>query len=368
MKIKKPLKIFLVTFCSVLVVLFSVLVFLAQASFSFISTNGVDTSRNNLLKSLVEQNSALAEAPITKIALLGAHDSLSYDINYYSQPNSSEDTISNNKFVYNTCRGFIARYSKTQMEDVYTQLCAGVRYIDARITNIGGVFYTSHGVVSGTLEKSLLQILKFLDENPGEYILFHIVHFYPGQSSWAELDEYISSVKYNDKSLFDYVNYDAENTQTIGQVTYNLMTENGTKAGVMMFGSHTNNGGEFDKFYKLTKYVSSPWFNNTNSKVQINAIAEQYEKAKEYSDDYLCIMQTQVSPNFDSPFSTLFGWSVSDMNAKHNSKVVSDERFSKWLSAMPIYLCDYSTASYKDFNKTAIAKIVEYNLKYSISD
>jgi hypothetical protein len=360
---KKHTKVVLMVVGSIIMALCAVLVFFAQASFSFIKTK-YTTNNSNFLRSVVEQNSALATAPITKIALLGAHDSLSYDINYYSKPNSSEQTIDNNSFVYNTCRGFISRYSKAQREDVYTQLKSGVRYIDARITNIDGVFYTSHGVVSGTLEKSLKQILQFLDENAGEYILFHIVHFYPGNSSWAELDEYINSVKHNGKSLFDYVNYDIENTETIGQVTYNDMTDSGTKAGVMMFGSHSG-GGEFEGFYKLTKYVSSTWFNNASSKVQLEAIDGQYEKAKNYSADYLCVMQTQVSPNLEGALATLFGWSLTDMNAKHNSKVVSDERFSKWLGAMPIYVCDYSTSSYKDFNKIAISKITAYNLSYT---
>lgn len=361
-KMKKGLKIFLITFCTIIVVVFAFFVFLAQASFSFIKTKNVNATSSHLLKELVQENPNLANTPITKIAIMGAHDSLSYDINYHSMPNSSQDTYSNNSFLYNTCRGFIARYSKTQLEDVYTQLQCGVRYVDARVTNIDGVFYTSHGLVSGTLEKSLLQILKFLYENPGEYIFFHILYFYPGNSSWSELDEYISTVKYEDKSLFDYVNYDTAEKQTIGQVTYNDMTNSGERAGVMIFGDHGTIGTDYDKYYKLTKYVVTSWLNKASTKLMIPAIDQKIDELAGHSDDYLHIIQTELTPSFKYWFDTACGWSVSDMNARNNAAVASDERFSKWLSVTPVYLCDYSTSDYKDFNKTAIEKIKQYNL------
>lgn len=361
-KTKKGLKIFFITLGSVLGVILAFLIFMAQASFSFIGTRTLNDSHSNFLRSMVEQNPVIAETPVTKIAILGAHDSLSYDIGYNSIPNSSQDTYSNNKWLYYTCRGFIARQSKTQMENVYKQLKCGVRYIDARITNIGGVFYTSHGLVSGTLEKSLLQILQFLNENPGEYIFFHIVYYYPGQSSWAELDEYMASIKYGGKSLFDYVNYNTEAKENIGQVTYNDMTDGGTKAGVMIFGSHENKGGEYDKYYKLSNFVVSNWLNQTNSKVAIDLIETKYNQMKDHSSDYLYIIQTQLTPSFKGWFDTACGWSVSDMNARHNARVVVDERVQKWLSAFPIYLCDYSTTDFGNFSVKVIAELTEYNL------
>lgn len=361
-KMRKGLKVFLISFISILGLVLISLIFMAQASFSFISTGQINDTNGDFLRKMVKQNPILADTPITKIAVLGAHDSLSYDIGYNSMPNSSQDTYSNNKFLYYTCRGFIARQSKTQMENVYTQLNCGVRYIDARITNIDGTFYTSHGLVSGTLEKSLLQILQFLDENPGEYIFFHIVYFYPGQSSWSELDEYMTSVKYNDKSLFDYVNYDMNAKENIGQVTYNDMTDGGTKAGVMIFGLHDNNSGDYDKFYRLSKYVVSTWLNQTDSKVAIDLIDSKYNQLKTHSFDYLYIIQTQLTPSFKGWFDTACGWSVSDMNARHNARVISDERVQKWLSAMPIYTCDYSTTDFGNFSKKVILELSKFNL------
>lgn len=142
-KTKKVLKIFFITLDSVLGVILAFLIFIAQASFSFIGTRTLNDFHSNFLRSMVEQNSVIAETPVTKIAILGAHDSLSYDIGYNFIPNSSQDTYSNNKWLYYTCRGFIARQSKTQMENVYKQLKCGVRYIDTRITNISGLFYRS---------------------------------------------------------------------------------------------------------------------------------------------------------------------------------------------------------------------------------
>ena len=361
-KMNKGLKIFLISLASVFAAAFVFFVFLAQASFSFIKSKNPNVTNANYFRDIVEKNPNLKDMPITKIAIMGAHDSLSYDINYKSKPNSSQDTYSNNPVLYNTCRGFIARYSKTQMDDVYTQLECGVRYIDARVTYIDGIYYTSHGLVSGTLEKSLLQILKFLDENPGEYIFFHIVYYYPGSSSWSDLDSYISTIKYNEKSLYDYVNYDTENKTTIGQVTYNDMTAGGTKAGVMIFGSHNETSSENYKYFRLTKFVVSCWQNKADSKRMVPAIVDRCKANEGHSDDYLFIIQTQLTPSFKYWFETACGWSVSDMNAKNNAKIIKNENFTEWISVMPVYLCDYSTTNYKNFNKTAMEKLKEYNL------
>lgn len=55
-------------------------------------------------------------------------------------------------------------------------------------------------------------------------------------------------------------------------------------------------------------------------------------------------------------------WSVSDMNARHNVQVVSDARLQKWLSVMPIYLCDYSTTDFGNFSEKIILELSKFNL------
>ena len=154
----------------------------------------------------------------------------------------------------------------------------------------------------------------------------------------------------------------AENKTTIGQVTYNDMTAGGTKAGAMIFGSHNETGSENYKYFRLTKYVVSCWQNKADSKRMVPAIVDRCKANEGHSDDYLFIIQTQLTPSFKYWFETACGWSVSDMNAKNNAKIIKNENFTEWISVMPVYLCDYSTTNYKNFNKTAMEKLKEYNL------
>lgn len=356
---KKACKITLIVISIVIALLISIIVFLGQATFTFVKLTEPNANYNSVLKSVYNQNNDFGNVPINKIALLGAHDSLSYDINYHSMPNSSEDTASNNKFLYNVGRGFIVRLSRAQAHDVYAQLNAGVRYVDARITNIDGTFYTSHGLVSGLLEKSLLQILKFLDENPGEYIIFHIVHFYKGNSGWEELNNYISGVRYQNKNLFDYVNYDLERVKSFSSLTYNDMTDGGTKSGVLFLGEDRESG--YGNYYKLSN-INSVWHNTIDSGEIVEKISENYEKLKAYETDALCINQTQTTPNYGNIFKTVFSWSLIDKAAKHNEIIINNQSFKLWLSKMPIYLCDYSTSNVGDFNNKANTAIMQFNL------
>lgn len=356
---KKACKITLIVISIVIVLLISVIVFLGQATFNFVHLSEPNANYNNVLKYVYNQNNGFGNVPVNKIALLGAHDSLSYDINYHSMPNSSEDTPSNNNFLYNIGRGFIVRMSKAQADDVYAQLNAGVRYVDARITNIDGNFYTSHGLVSGLLEKSLLQILKFLDENPGEYIIFHIVHFYKGNSDWEELNNYIAGVRYQDKNLFDYVNYDTEQVKSFSSLTYNDMTDGGTKSGALFLGEDRESS--YSNYYKLSN-INSVWHNTIDSGYILEKISENYEKLKASETDALCINQTQTTPNYSNVFKTVFSWSLIDKAAKHNEIIVNNQNFKLWLSKMPIYLCDYATSNIGDFNNKANAQIMQFNL------
>ncbi len=356
---KKACKIISIIIGVLFVLLICFIIFLGQATFSFVNLSKPNSNYNSVLKSVYDQNNDFGNVPINKIALLGAHDSLSYDINYYSMPNSSEDTPSNNKFLYDIGKGFIARMSKAQADDVYAQLNAGVRYIDARITNIDGNFYTSHGLVSGLLEKSLVQILKFLDENPGEYIIFHIVHFYKGNSDWEELNNYIAGIRYQNKNLFDYVNYNIEQVNDFSSLTYNGMTNNGTKSGVLFLGEDRKSS--YANYYKLSN-INSVWHNTIDSDDAIEKISLNYEKLKTSNTTALCINQTQTTPNYSNTLKTVFSWSLIDKAAKHNEIIVNNPNFQLWLSKMPVYLCDYTTSNVGDFNNKANAQILQFNL------
>jgi len=65
--------------------------------------------------------------------MLGSHDACAYGITRDSKPNTLEpDNPVNNPIIYNSGRGICVRFAKAQMDDLYTQLNYGVRYLDFR--------------------------------------------------------------------------------------------------------------------------------------------------------------------------------------------------------------------------------------------
>lgn len=344
---KKAKKVILSVTLSLLAAILIFIVVVGHFPFAF---NGgtAEQKYSSVLQTAFADN---GDVPITKIALLGSHDALSYNINYGSKPNVSEDVITNNGFVRFIGKGALVRYSKAQKDDIYTQLNCGVRYIDVRITNIDGVYYTSHGLVSHKLKDSLLQILKFLSENAGEYIIFHIVHYYAGNSNRTELCKYISKIKLEDKCLYDYV-YDTPSTPT-----YNDMTDGGKKAGVLLL-SDSMEENEYSTLFNRIG-INSKWHNITNSAALKNAVNDYAQTLS--APSCLVVNQAQTTPNGNDVWGIFTGWSLIDMAARHNERMINSEEFDFWLSKMPIYMCDYTTCTRSDFNKRINEKILQFN-------
>ena len=161
MKKKKRLlpKILLSIGISLLVFIISIIV-VAEIPTSTTVTSGCN-DYSSFLRDSVTLNSSLYDTPITEISLLGSHDAFSNDISFSSMPNSSEENIVNNGFMRFIAEGAMVRYSRAQHDDPYLQGKAGVRYFDVRITNVNGIFYNSHGLISNTLQTNIRKIIKF---------------------------------------------------------------------------------------------------------------------------------------------------------------------------------------------------------------
>lgn len=93
------------------------------------------------------------ETPLASLSLPGTHDTMTY------------------------AGGFIwwvtSIYSQTQSRDLRAQLDAGVRYLDIRVTNDGGL---AHGWVAldGTLDGVLSEVGDFLGANPSEFLVLRL--------------------------------------------------------------------------------------------------------------------------------------------------------------------------------------------------
>ena len=321
--------------------------------------NSSITDHSRFFRDCVEANPSLITKPLTELSMLGSHDALSNDINFFSAPNSSEDNIFvNNWFLYSFGRGVVTRFAKAQQHNIYDQLKAGVRYIDARITYVNGKYYTSHGLISNTLEHNLNLILKFLDENKGEFILFNINNYYPSTSSFNELSTYIDSIKYNNKCLTDYVNYSTSVTN-FSELNYQTITDNGTKAGVVLFTDQNNAPSPWNQFY-FSKIRAK--HHNMASASDINvSIRKEADYCKNLSPNVLKINQTQQSATEKEIWSTFVNWSLLHQAKIHNAELLDHPDIDYIVDVIPIYQADYVTSDYKNFNNRITLKLMTRN-------
>lgn len=352
---------FSIIFFPILTFLLLSFLILVQSPMVIIHHYGVCEDHSHFIRECVRDNPSFKDTALTKISLLGSHDALSNDINKNSIPNSSEDNLVNIDWLRIMGKGAIVRYSRAQYHDIYTQLNVGVRYVDIRVTNINGEFYNSHGLVSNRFDVNLLKILKFLDENPGEFVLLQICAYYKGQSSDLGLKQMMESVTYNNKNVFDYINYDTS-IREFKNLTYNNITDNGTKAGVVLFASP--NEVNIAPFNQINySYYNSHWHNTIDEASITEKIVEYARYGKEVlGDDYLRINQAQQTPNMDEIFGALCSWSLLSMAEEHNARMVNREDIFDILDGLPIYMCDYTTCNSNNFNTNIINKMYQRNI------
>lgn len=351
-----------VTIIIIIPIVTAMLIFigLAQIPVTTIHASTIN-NHSHFFRDCVSNNPTLVNKPITRLSMLGSHDALSNDINYLSKPNTSEKhDFVNNPAIRIIAKGAICRLAKAQQANIYDQLVAGVRYLDVRITNVDGLFYTSHGLISNTLEYNLNLILKFLNENPGEFILFNINNYYGDNKSFDDLVKYIDTIKYENKSLLDYVNYSSEYS-SFNELTYANVTNNGNEAGVILFSDQNNQVAPFKQF-ESAKIRSN--HHGIPSDAEINKrIIEEAKYCENLSSEYLIINQTQQSASFDDLWTSILNWSLLHQAKYHNASLLGSKEIDYIINAMPIYMCDYTTSDYDDFNNRIIEKLFQRNIK-----
>lgn len=134
------------------------------------------------------------DAPLNQICIPGTHDSGSYDIT----PFSDEDPYMweslkqlfdyySGSYLLTPFKELVRWWAVTQGLNTYQQLAAGVRYLDIRPRKINGQLVTVHGLAGASIDNIILDIKQFLNENPGEIIIFHIHE--PFGMMQADIDE-----------------------------------------------------------------------------------------------------------------------------------------------------------------------------------
>lgn len=318
------------------------------------------------------------------IAMLASHDAVTDSIST-STPIDLHDEGGALDIIEPISAGMQYRFSKTQTVSLGKQLAQGSRFFHIKCTDYYGTWYGTHTHLCSTLDGDILEALEYLasDSAKGEIVtfLFQPTHFCDD----ANLDtmyEHINDVKYNGKSLFDYVYidkadaYDEGNGDArIGELTYNQLTKDGTVPGVVILtrreeGSFKDewdgNGELVGKTFDMDSCSEHEWHSSigTNRLIKkINAVCDRI--ASDISTmSKLRLNQSQASLAVGSIgefFDVVGHWSLLRFANKHNLKLLENDSFDRWLTYMPVFQVDFCNSDKGDFNNRVNAKIREHN-------
>lgn len=342
-------------------------VMFGKAGFSFTFTPSKTDYSNVLRDGVVDGSSRIVD-----IAMLGAHDAFSDKITTNSpiDPAEPEDSLLRNQTLGKVADGVFVRLSRAQKSNAETLLKAGVRYFDVRISYYENEWYTKHGLISDKLSRYLSDIITFLSDNPGEFIIFDIQHVHFGDTvGFSELFDYLQTYQISNVAITDFINYDPLSLQP-RDLTYDIVTDTGAKAGLVILAKtpasaslpyHYNRGNGDTQVIN----IRSLWHNTADTDTLIEGIQTEYEYLSDtvIYEDIFRVNQAQKTGvlSGDDLWDTVFGWSLLDMANNSNAALIAHEDFLDWLTKMPILMVDYADSTKGDFNKVANDAMIAYN-------
>ena len=330
-----------------------------------------------------------ANPRLVDIAMLASHDSVTAGL----EPDAPVDYYDRGQIVGKVApltRGLQYRFAKTQSVGLDVQLRQGARLFHIKYTDFEGEWYATHTLLSKKVETYILQVLEYLatPEAKGEIVLLLLHPIYFGEGVTLDtFHNWLADVKLDGKNIYDYVNYGATNTfdkdgaegVRIGDLRYNDLTENGTKAGVVLFDRRESKlWGEdmegtatdqyMSKFFDMDSNATHKWHSRNGYNTMTKLIDEQATIIAESDEWDNKLRMNQAQPAFSvggisDLFVDLFSWNLKNHSIRYNAKIIDHEDFDKWLSIMPVFQVDFVNSEYGDFNNKVNAKITAYNQK-----
>ncbi|NXU41932.1 PLCX3 protein, partial [Drymodes brunneopygia] len=135
---------------------------------------------------------SLHSTPLTNLAIPGSHDSFSFYIDEASPVGPEQpETVQNFVSVFGTvAKKLMRKWLATQTMNFTSQLGAGIRYFDLRIStkprDPDNELYFAHGLFSAKVKEGLEEINAFLTEHPKEVVFLDFNHFYGMQKCHHE--------------------------------------------------------------------------------------------------------------------------------------------------------------------------------------
>ena len=313
--------------------------------------------------------------PITEIALPGAHDAFTATFSWNSPADlgmaKQRDTVASLassplSFFY---RGLLIRYAKTQTSPLEALLTSGVRYFDVRLSWTDQGFMTTHGFLGEPLVPILSTFHQFLEDHPGEIIIFHLQHLFdvrephgiPSTTTWNELQ-----TVFNNSGIMDYVETDP--SASLESITYGDITANRTRAALLLVGDNRETAPS-DYWHRGPCSIRSTWHNTISTTELLSGIREETATIMA-TDNQLHsqfrVLQGQKTAQLNpkGALATLASWSILDVAQQGNLAVLSMPDFHEVLQATPIVMFDAIDSNYNEQYITLMTTLLTYNESY----
>lgn len=320
-------------------------------------------------------NTLSEDQRIIDVAMLGAHDAFTSDMNGFSAVDKESAESIQTGITGFLIKGFSFRQSKTQVSDTLTLLESGVRYFDMRLTYNENkqMWMTSHTYFSTPLEEVLADLSSFLEDHPGEFVIIDIQHVngvdYSDLSSFQEIREL-----FVEASLLDYMYQD--NIKPLDEITYGDVTNNQTQAGLVVLTKYEE---EDSSFFSYQTSIRSAWANTDSEDALFtflddetsliesgNAMTGNQVSNNEDAIDSLegfRVMQGVLTMQMsgDGIVNALMDWSLLERAIRVNNSLIKNDHFDTWLESMPIVMVDYANTNNSSFLDEIMQKIIDFN-------
>ena len=321
-----------------------------------------------------------ADPRYVDIGFLGTHDSNTGALRLGAEPEPCASKVLIK--TYPLVKNYAFRFTKTQTAHIYDQLRFGSRFLHIKVTYADNTWYTSHSLLTEPLADHLLEILRFLDESEqdGEILSLLFQPINMETHCFAELHDHIASVKYKDKSIFDYVRYSpvSEFGDTdaikIHQLRYTDIVGAAGECGVVLFERRDEHykpswdlkTTRYPFFFDMDTNALHVWHKHTSERLLdrgIRRVCDEIASTDKY-DNLLRMNQTQsasTTRTFADFVAAIFSHSLLKIASVHNEKLIKSDDIQHIIQCMPVFQVDFLTSCYGDFNRIANEQIRLYN-------
>ncbi|MBN2883959.1 MAG: hypothetical protein JXN10_10540, partial [Clostridia bacterium] len=294
---------------------------------------------------------------IVDVAMPGAHDAFTSDMNILSPADKYADSIMKG-FTGFILKGFLLRQSVTQITDVTGLLENGVRYLDIRLTYNDGMWVTKHNFVSADFNPIAGDLVRFLQNYKGEFLVLDFQHI-NGVDYNSEEDYRVFMDMLEETGLLDFHHYNAEG---VGAVTYGDITDNRKSSQVVIIDKFNVSD---KKTYDYGRSIRSSWADDDNFERVLQFLKDEsilVNDTMEFNDSFkvmqaVTTMQLSLSGILDS----LKTWSLLERASDFNDFLLNKQEFESLIETMPIVMIDYCNTNENRFIDELMSVIIIEN-------